>query len=126
MKTLINKNKLLFKYLLIIMILSILFTTLEYIGLSYKFLTTLLLIMNLCLTYLYSYKYAVRSTSKGYKSGIKSGITLISTLVVLNIITLNKINYKTIIYYLIIMLVSIASSIISKNKQKNYSSSNLE
>ena len=126
MKTLINKNKLLFKYLLIIMILSILFTTLEYIGLSYKFLTTLLLIMNLCLTYLYSYKYAVRSTCKGYKSGIKSGITLISTLVVLNIITLNKINYKTIIYYLIIMLVSIASSIISKNKQKNYSSSNLE
>ena len=126
MKTLINKNKLLFKYILIIMILSILFTTLEYIGLSYKFLTTLLLIMNLCLTYLYSYKYAIRSTSKGYKSGIKSGITLISTLVVLNIITLNKINYKTIIYYLIIMLVSIASSIISKNKQKNYSSSNLE
>lgn len=126
MKTLINKNKLLFKYLLIIMILSILFTTLEYIGLSYKFLTTLLLIMNLCLTYLYSYKYAIRSTSKGYKSGIKSGITLISTLIILNIITLNKINYKTIIYYLIILLVSIASSIIGKNKQKNYSSSNLE
>lgn len=126
MKTLINKNKLLFKYLLIIMILSILFTTLEYIGLSYKFLTTLLLIMNLCLTYLYSYKNAIRSTSKGYKSGIKSGITLISTLLILNIITLNKINYKTIIYYLIILLVSIASSIIGKNKQKNYSSSNLE
>ena len=126
LKNYIKKNNLLIKYIIIIFVLSLLFTLLEYVGISYKFLTTTLFIINIILIFINSFKVGIRSKCSGYKSGILFGIKAITLLFLINIISLNKISFKCIIYYLILMLISIIGSIIGKNKQKNYSSQVLE
>lgn len=126
MKSFIKKNNILVKYLIIILCLSLIFTTLEYIGLPYGLLTKMLLVINLILSFIYSYKNAINSSLNGYKSGFRSGVKLWLFLLLINLITFNTFKFKTLIYYFIIMIISITGGIYGKNKQKNYSSSNLE
>ena len=53
------------------------------------------------------------------ETGFINGLTTILTLLILNIITLNfKINITTILYYLIIIFISILGSIIGINKKR--------
>lgn len=122
MKSFIKKNNILLKYLVSIIGLSLIFTCLEYIGISYNILTIILLIINFALAFIYSYKNALKSDLNGYKSGFRSGVKIWLILLILNLITLNKFSFKTLLYYFIIMLICIISGIIGKNKQKNYSS----
>ena len=122
MKNLINKNKLLFIYIISIFIISLMFSILEYIGVSYNFLKTLIIILNLIMVSIYAYKNSSSNNLQGYKSGFRSGVKMCLTLLIINIITFNSFSFKTLIYYLIIILISIISAIICKNKQKNYSS----
>lgn len=122
MKKVIIKNKLLLIYIITLVIFSLIFTILEYMGLSYNLLTTILLIINFILIFIYSYKCGLKEVNKGYKSGIKSGLKIISIFLITNIITFTPIRFKTIIYYLITLFICIIASIIGKNKQKNYSS----
>ncbi|MBR5662710.1 MAG: DUF3792 family protein [Bacilli bacterium] len=122
MKNFIKNNKLLLKYLIVIFILSFIFTILEYMGVSYTALTTILLILNVILSFIYSFKNGKNTKLNGYKSGIISASKLWIMFIILNIITLNKFTFKSLIYYLIIMSICIIGGIIGKNKQKNYSS----
>ena len=58
-------------------------------------------------------------TDKANKTGFINGLTTILTLTTLNIITFNlKINLTTIIYYLIIIFISILGCIIGINKKR--------
>ena len=58
-------------------------------------------------------------TDKTYKTGFINGLTTILTLIILNIITFNfKINLTTIIYYLIIIFISVLGCIIGINKKR--------
>ena len=126
MKSFIKNNKILVVYLICIIVFSFVFTILEFAGISYDFLTKILLVINLILSFFYSYKNSIRSNLNGYKSGFRSAIKIWLMLLILNLITLNSFTFKTLIYYFIIMLICIISGIIGKNRQKNYSSSNLE
>lgn len=126
MKSFIKNNKILAVYLICIIVFSFVFTILEFAGISYDFLTKMLLAINLILSFFYSYKNSIRSNLNGYKSGFRSAIKIWLMLLILNLITLNSFTFKTLIYYFIIMLICIISGIIGKNRQKNYSSSNLE
>lgn len=126
MKSFIKNNKILAVYLICIIVFSFVFTILEFAGISYDFLTKVLLIINLILSFFYSYKNSIRSNLNGYKSGFRSAIKIWLMLLILNLITLNSFSFKTLIYYFIIMLICIIGGIIGKNRQKNYSSSNLE
>ena len=122
MKNFIKQNKLLLIYLSIIFILSFIFTILEYIGVSYTRLTTILLTLNVVLSFIYSFKNGKNTKLNGYKSGIISGTKLCIMFIILNIITLNKFSFKSLIYYLIIISICIIGGIMGKNRQKNYSS----
>lgn len=121
-KRIIKKNKIILTYFVSILILSLIFTFLEFIGLPYHELTIILLIINILLTFIFSYKNGTKESTRGYKSGIKSGLKIIFILIALNILTLNTFNFKTIIYYTLLILFSIIAGILGKNKQKNYSS----
>lgn len=122
MKSLLSKNKILFKYFIFIIILSFVSTCLEYMGVSYNLVHKINIFINLILVFIYSHNCTKNNSDKGYKIGFKSGLKILLILFILNIITFNNFSFKTLIYYLIILLVSISSSIISKNRQKNYSS----
>ena len=122
MKNIVKKNKLLIIYLFSIFLISLIFSILEYIGVSYNLLKTLTIIINLIIVSLYAFKNSSSSNLSGYKSGFRSGVKMCFTLLFINVITLNSFTFKTLIYYLIIMITCIISAIICKNKQKNYSS----
>ena len=122
MKSFINKNKLLIIYFTSIIIISFISTIFEYMNIPYKMITTIELIINLLFVFLYSYKSTKRNNVKGYKSGLK----IIILLLIINLITLKGIGIKNFVYYILIMLLSIGASIICKNKEKNYSSLDLE
>ena len=57
------------------------------------------------------------SREKGYLSGIKIGSSIISIFLVL-VLLFDKINIKTILYYVILMLIAILGSMIGINLQK--------
>ena len=119
MKKLIKRYKLSIIFLFVLMITSILFTTFEYIGINYIFLTRLELLLSLIYVFIYSYIKASKSLLKGYKIGIKSGLSILILFTFINIITLNALTIRMIIYYIFILLISIISSIMQKNKRKN-------
>ena len=56
MKNIIKKNKLLIIYLFSIFLISLIFSILEYIGVSYNLLKTLTIIINLIIISLYAFK----------------------------------------------------------------------
>ena len=119
MKNSIKKYKLSIGYILSILIISVIFSIFEYVGLPYTVLTTLEAILNLILVFIYSYINSSKSCLNGYKSGFRSGVKIWLILLILNIITFNDFTFKYLIYYLIIMFISITAGIISKNKNSS-------
>ena len=76
-------------------------------------------IINFIFIFIYAYKNARKSNKKGYITGINSSIKLWIITIIINIILLNSIHLKTILYFLMILIICMLSSIIEKNKQKN-------
>ena len=122
MKNLLKNNQLFFKYIYITVIVSLFITILEYIGISFSLLSMLSILTNLLLVFIFSYKNSKNKLIRGYKSGIKFGIKIWIILFIINVVTLNKLTMKCLLYYVIIMFISIIGAVIGKNKQKNYSS----
>lgn len=80
-----------------------------------KILEYLLIIISLFIGGVYIGK---RSSNKGYIEGFKIGLITISILFIIGYLVLSKeINYKSLIYYLIIVISSILGSIIGINKK---------
>jgi len=118
MKNIFSRFQLSIIYILCIIVFSFIFTIFEYLGLSFSISKTVLTIINLVLAFIYAYINASKSSLNGYKSGFRSGIKILVILLILNLITFNNFTFKTLIYFFIIMLTTITSGIISKNKQK--------
>ena len=64
-----------------------------------------------------SYKLGTKSKQKGYLEGIKIGITIIGIFTIITLLT-DKLSIKSLIYYLILIISSILSSMIGINKKK--------
>lgn len=64
-----------------------------------------------------SYNLGKISDKLGYLEGLKLGSIIITTFILLTIL-LNKFNLKSILYYLILLLISIIGSMIGINKKK--------
>lgn len=119
MKNFINKFKFTIIYVTSLLLLSIIFTLIEYFGGNYSLCTTLLSIINFILVFIYAFLSGLKTNVQGYKCGIRSFVKILIILLTINIITLSTISFKTIIYYFIILTLSISGSILGKNKQKS-------
>lgn len=119
MKKFYNKYKLSILYVVSIIILSLLFTILEFIKIPFNISSIIIIILNFILTFIYAYINAKNSLLQGYKSGFRSGVKIWLMLLIINIITLNSFNFKLLLYYMIIMFISIIAGIISKNKNSS-------
>lgn len=121
MKNLFNKYKLILIYIIILLFLSFISTILEFAGINYTICTSLLSIINYILIFMYSYIEAKKVNIKGYISGLKSALKILIVLLIMNLVTLNNFNFKTVIYYLIIIIIGLLGGIIGKNSQKKLS-----
>lgn len=117
LKKSINKNKLTLIYIASIFILGLLFTTVEYIGLSYQFCITLNSILNISIIFIYS----LINSKRDKTSAIKSSVKIILTILIINLIIIHVFTFKTILYYLLIIFITIFGAVIGKNKQKKLS-----
>ena len=103
-------------YLLVIFVISLL----NFCFLSINISKYILIIANIVVFSIFSYKEGQKRPNKGYLGGIKISLIEISILIILNLIFIhNPLNMKRFIYYLIITLINILTSIIGINKKAN-------
>ena len=121
MKKYFYKHKLSFIYSISILVISIIFSLLEYVEINYNILITIQTIKHVTFIFIYSYIESSKTNKKGYISGLYSSLKILLILLVFNLITLNKLSFKSFIYFIIIIFICVCSGIISKNKQKKLS-----
>ena len=118
-KIMINILKVLIPILGISMILCIL----NYIGLlNYKVLDIFKYIIVFISVFIGSLYYGIFNKKKGIQNGIKLGLLIIVVLSLFNfVIFLNKFSIKSLIYYTLILIVSIVGNILGVNKKSSRS-----
>lgn len=115
LKNLINSLAFFF---IILLTSTLLLTLLNYFNiLSPKIISILKLVIPLTAIFVSSYKLGKQSEKKGYIEGLKIGIIII-TLFLIIILSLNQFSMKSLLYYLILLLTSILSSMIGINRKK--------
>lgn len=84
-------------------------------GISHKIITLLIPIIGILIG---SYLVGKTSTKKGYIEGLKYSIIWIVILLIINLITKNF-SLTSIIYYFILIIISLLAGAIGINKRKN-------
>lgn len=107
-------------YSLILIIVLILFITiLNYIGLIYGIaLNSIKLIVPIIAMFIGGIIIGKSSIQKGWLNGIKIGFIVVFIFFVLSLITKYKIDIKMLLYYLIIIISSILGSMVGISKNK--------
>ena len=112
-----NYIKTILKYLVIILIYSIIISILYYTELiNYKTLRIINYIINILLFSLTGYKIASLERKKGYLNGFLISIILILIFTTISLI-ISKINFSTLVYYLSLISSSITGGIIGVSKK---------
>lgn len=112
-----NYIKTILKYLVIILIYSIIISILYYTELiNYKTLRIINYIINILLFSLTGYKIASLERKKGYLQGFLISLILILIFTTISLI-ISKINFSTLVYYLSLISSSITGGIIGVSKK---------
>lgn len=105
-------------FFIIILVGTLFITLFNYFNLlQAKIISILKLILPLTAIFISSYRLGKQSEKKGYMEGLKLGIIIIFIFLVL-ILILDKITLKSLLYYFILLLTSILSSMIGINRKK--------
>ena len=108
-------------YLISIRLINLLFliqTILNYFNLlNTNIISIIKLLIPVLSIFIASYKLGTKSKQKGYLEGIKLGIIIIGIFITITLLT-DKLSIKSLLYYLILMIASILSSMIGINKKK--------
>lgn len=107
-----------FIYMLISLLIgTLLLTLINYINSGFIF-KSLKLIIPIISMFIGGFMIGKRSIKKGWLEGIKIGLIFIFILVLYNLIILNNpFTLKTIIYYLILLSISVVGSMLGINKK---------
>lgn len=115
-----NKFKPFIYILLFTLISSFLLTALNYINLLpnniFKIIKILIMIILFFISGFFAGKISIK---KGWLSGLEIGSILLIIIIILDLILKINFNYKVIIYYIILLLLSTIGSIIGINKRKS-------
>ena len=97
---------------------TLLVTIFDYFSLlSIGIINILKLIIPIIGIFISSYRLASRSKKNGYLEGIKMGIIVIFIFVVM-ILLLDKFSFRSVIYYVILLITSILSGMLGINRKK--------
>lgn len=118
---LLKKYDFIYKYLIFILILTLLLTFVNLIIPINNHINSLIsLIMMLGYIFICSIKKGFKVEEKAYLEGFKLGLMYIAILYVLNCLTLNfALPIKKILYFLIIIITSVLGCIIGINKKNS-------
>ncbi len=110
------------KYLLIgltYFLLNIIISLIYYFSnFSYGILSIIIFLINLLYIFIINYLISKKINKKGIVIGLSTSSILILIMFIFSLLLKININSKSFIYYLIIILISIFSSILSKNIKK--------
>ena len=109
--------KLLGGFFIVILVGTLILTLINYFNLlNSKIISILKLLLPLGAIFVSSYKLGKTTEQKGYLEGLKLGSIIILIFLVL-VVILDKFSLKSLIYYSIILLTSVLSSMIGINKK---------
>ena len=104
-------------FFIILLIATFITTLLNYFNiLPSKIISIIKLLIPIISISIASFKLGRNSKQKGYLEGLKIGITIITVFIIITLL-INKIQIKSFLYYLIILLSSILSSTLGINKK---------
>lgn len=124
-KIIIKYGKLISLFILLELLISFITGFLNLIGVK-SFITTFIIIVSN--TILYStcgYIMGKSSNKKGIITGLITAISLIITSIIITLILFGSLNFKSIIYYIVLLFITTIASTIGKNKKEG-STSNKE
>ena len=117
LKKILNKFSIYFIFIGIILVSVLFLSLLNTLGIS-KIVTNILSIIIMIIIFLImGFLKGKNSDKKGYLQGMKIGGILLLILIIMGIITFDF-SFKSIIYYLILLLSSIFGSMIGINKKR--------
>ena len=97
---------------------TLILTIINYFNiLNHTIISILKLIIPIISLSISSYILGTNSKQKGYLEGIKLGLIII-TIFIITILLFDKLEIKSLLYYLILILISILSSMLGINKKK--------
>ena len=104
-----------------ILILTLLITTLNYFNILGKDFVSIAKIIIIFLSlFIGGFIIGKKSTNKGWLEGVKLGLIFVFLLIIFNLILNNKIEFKNLLYYIILIISSMFGSMIGINKiEKN-------
>ena len=113
-----NILKSLLIFFITILVGTLIITLLNYFSLfSPNIISILKLILPITAIFITSYRLGKKSEKKGYIEGLKLGFIVIAILFII-VLLLDKFNVKSLLYYLILLLTSVLSSMIGINRKK--------
>lgn len=121
MKNLYQKFKLSILFIIFLLIVNIIVTTLEYIGVSYRFSNVILYILNITLIIIFSYIKTFNKKMYSLNFVIKTSLKIWISIILINMLMFNKISFKIIYGFLIILISTLIGNFICKKKQKKLS-----
>lgn len=103
-----------------LIISSFLVTSLNYIGILNSKISSILRIISIIISFFINgYLVGKNSIKKGWLSGLEAGSILVSIMILLDLLFKVEFNFKIIIYYAILLVISILGSVIGINKKRN-------
>lgn len=120
MKKVINYLKFTSIFLIIEFAITILMSLLNLLGISSEITSLIIFIFNIILIFILNFINAKSKEKNGYLEGIILGLTIITILILLKLLFFHKaFSISNIIYYLILLFVSIVGGMIGINKKNN-------
>ena len=107
-------------FLLIEVLLAFVMGLFNLLGMNTSLSKIIILLTNIIIFFSYGYISGKKTSKKGYKDGLIQGLILISILFLISLILFYKdLSLGTIFYYLILLITSVISGIIGKNKKED-------
>lgn len=106
-----------FGYLILISLISSIFYL--YTNISYNVNCTFLLISVMLGVFAISFYNGRKASKKGYLEGLKLGGIIITVFFIISLFSGNIISLSKVIYYLLLLLVSVVASSLGINMKKN-------
>lgn len=103
-----------------ILIISLILSLIYYFtNISYKTISSIILVMILGLFFYLGFKNGKESKSKGYLAGLKMGAIFVGIMFLFNLLFIRTFKLSLFIYYLLLLMSSVLGGMLGINRKKN-------
>lgn len=121
-KIVLKYGKLIGIFILLELLISFLMGFLNLLGVKSFITSFIILLFNIVLFSIYGYKVGKTTNQKGIVAGLIIAIVLVLICLVLSLIIFNELSFKSLFYYLALIIITMVASTIGKNKKEGSTS----